>query len=285
MQWSQRPEELRLASEPHLASIPTFPGYLVEDNGQIWSERRGGRKLLSVKDTPVGLRVSLWNDAHQKMVTLHPARLIASVFHGPSSASVGYVDGNRLSISAANLFWKNDAGLDILPPEFSVIPGYDGYFVSRDGRIISNRSLLGDGLYRLLSPTPERQGYLRVSVATETKEKTLKVHLAVITTFKGPRPSPVHQCRHLDGNNQNNSVDNLEWGLPSENAADRLAHGTQPRGEAHAVSKLTNSDAALIRQMLTTGRFSQAEIATKFNISAATVGRIHRGESWTGTDR
>ena len=215
------------------------------------------------------------------MVTLHAGRLLAAVFHGPSSASLGYRDGNTANIAAANLYWKNDSSLETIPDGFRPVPGFFGYFVSGSGEILSQRGRLGDGRLRPLSASPDGQGYLRVTATDDTgRERSLKVHLAVITAFRGPRPSRRHEARHLDGEKGNNSLGNLQWGLPVENASDRVRHGTHPVGERSPRAKITDADALLILQLWQTGRFSQTELAEKFGVSKATVGRICRGEAW-----
>jgi hypothetical protein len=53
------------------------------------------------------------------------------------------------------------------------------------------------------------------------------------------------QCRHLDGNRSNNRLDNLAWGTPLENGADKARHGTA-KGERNGRAKLT---AAKVRRI------------------------------------
>jgi hypothetical protein len=55
--------------------------------------------------------------------------------------------------------------------------------------------------------------------------KNYRVHCAVLEAFVGPCP-PGKECRHLDGNGQNNKLQNLKWGTRLENVQDSIKHGT-----------------------------------------------------------
>lgn len=46
----------------------------------------------------------------------------------------------------------------------------------------------------------------------------------VLRAFVGEPPAG-HECRHLDGDRQNNALDNLAWGTRAENVADTIRHG------------------------------------------------------------
>lgn len=78
---------------------------------------------------------------------------------------------------------------------------------------------------RVCIPKVSDQGYYRV--------RRLKVHLLVLNTFKGPKPSPELCCRHLDGNKLNNRISNLRWGIRKENYQDMILHGTSWVGRSH----------------------------------------------------
>lgn len=110
------------------------------------------------------------------------------------------------------------------------IPGYEGqYEVSDQGRVRSlDRTLTTKLGYQrrhkghMINPRLSRRGYLRVSL---TKKKDHYMHRLVLLAFTGPRPEGM-ECLHDDGNPLNNNLKNLRWGTPSENAYDRVRHGT-----------------------------------------------------------
>lgn len=108
------------------------------------------------------------------------------------------------------------------------------YEVSNLGRVRSKdrswmqRSRLGN-MYehcvkgRVLRPGPSNYGHLSVVLG---RGNTRMVHTLVLEAFVGPRPSPKHDARHLDGNPKDNRLSNLSWGTRSENIRDAVRHGT-----------------------------------------------------------
>lgn len=115
------------------------------------------------------------------------------------------------------------------------VPGYEGaYEVSDWGRVRSldrkvlNRygttSLVAD---RMLRTYTTNQGYLRINLTRGNQKRNFFVHALVLAAFVGPRPNGL-QIRHLDGNQLNNTLQNLTYGTASENTLDAVSHGTHP---------------------------------------------------------
>lgn len=107
--------------------------------------------------------------------------------------------------------------------------------------------------------------------------KRVMVHRAVLAAWVGPCP-PGHQCRHLDGNPDNNSVANLCWGTAKENAEDRTRHGTEPMGEQRPNAKLTADDAREIRRLFRS--VPNKVLASRFGVTRGTVHNIGIGRRW-----
>lgn len=104
------------------------------------------------------------------------------------------------------------------------VPGYEGlYEVSDQGHV---RSVPRHGTRGgALRPWLDRKGYAMVRLYRGARQKGLSTHRLVLLAFVGP-PGPGQQCRHLDGDSSNNRLANLAWGTRSENARDRVRHGT-----------------------------------------------------------
>lgn len=108
------------------------------------------------------------------------------------------------------------------------IPGLPGYCADSLGNIWSVGSNWRNKGPRIMRPTPASNGYLQVQVALGHQRRIPKtIHVLIATAFHGPKPTPAHQVRHLDGTRTNNRPENLAWGTPAENSADRKAHGRQ----------------------------------------------------------
>ena len=98
----------------------------------------------------------------------------------------------------------------------------------------------------------------------------------------GPAPSQEHESAHSCGNGHEGCINpnHLSWKTPSENNADKLAHGTHNRGEQHPMSKLTEPE---VRSIFYDRRVYQ-DIAYDYGISIITVCDIKRRRSWPWLD-
>lgn len=113
------------------------------------------------------------------------------------------------------------------------VVGYEGsYEVSSEGRVRSIDRVIDCGNNirrykgRVLSQLVGKRGYCQVSLCRAGITSPVVVHKLVVDAFYGPMPRPGMCVRHLDGNELNNNVSNLLWGTESENAYDRVRHGT-----------------------------------------------------------
>jgi hypothetical protein len=115
--------------------------------------------------------------------------------------------------------------IENLPNEtFKDIPGYEGYYqISNLGRIKSvNRIVYTEkrnGLTRtvkerILKQKIDKKKYATVHLLKNSKDKFIKIHRLVMLAFKGESKLEVN---HIDGNKQNNRLDNLEYCTRSEN--------------------------------------------------------------------
>lgn len=97
----------------------------------------------------------------------------------------------------------------------------------------------------------------------------------------GPAPSPEFDAAHSCGNGHRGCVNpgHLSWKAKTDNAADKLVHGTHNRGERHGRAKLTSEDVHQIRAML--AECTRYKIARKFGVSETSIRRIENGEAWS----
>lgn len=142
------------------------------------------------------------------------------------------------------------------------IKDYPGYFVTDTGVVYSINS--GKGMRPIKQHTLVRDGYIGVQLWKEGKIKNKTLHVLLLETFVSTRPKGMQVC-HNDGNKLNNRLDNLRWGTPKENAADRLKHNGKP-----CTKKLTKKEKAALKIALLNGE-SRASITQRFGVHRTTV--------------
>lgn len=99
------------------------------------------------------------------------------------------------------------------------VPGHPDYDAHPSGAVRSRKR----GEPRELVGWLDGNGYHRVHL----DDAHYATHAIIALTFHGPRPEGM-QTRHLNGNPLDNRAENLQYGTPAENQADRWAHGTHP---------------------------------------------------------
>lgn len=96
------------------------------------------------------------------------------------------------------------------------IEGYEGlYEISNLGRVksiqyfnhVNNKSYPRN---KILKPLPNDRGYHRVDLSKFGRSKRYRIHRLVAEAFI-PNPNNFPEINHIDGNKQNNSINNLEW--------------------------------------------------------------------------
>lgn len=164
------------------------------------------------------------------------------------------------------------------------VVGFEGlYEVSNLGRVRSLDRVLHSGgavrgyprrvRGRILKPQQHPAGYLHVGLG---QAGSRIIGPLVLAAFRGPRPSDRHEACHNNGRKHDNVLTNLRWGTEAENAQDKVAHGTSPRGENNGCAKLTEADVLAIRAS-SAGRQS---LAATYDVHAKHIDRIRRGTRW-----
>lgn len=106
------------------------------------------------------------------------------------------------------------------------IPGWEGlYQISENGIIKSIFRKVKSSRWipvrrvdeKILKPRYDKNGYLRVGLNSEGRQKMHPVHRLVGLTFI-PNPENKPQINHINGVKDDNRVENLEWCTASENS-------------------------------------------------------------------
>lgn len=144
------------------------------------------------------------------------------------------------------------------------------------------------------------KGYLQICTSVHGKNKNIRVHRCVAETFIH-NPNGCEIVNHIDGNKQNNRLDNLEWcsreynyrhavmmDLIDEDNSYQLGVNSQYGyycGSDNGMSKLTEQDVLYIREhYIPKGKgrkCNRKELACKFGVSVGLISRIMSYEIWT----
>lgn len=99
--------------------------------------------------------------------------------------------------------------------------------------------------------------------------------------FLGKRPDG-YAINHIDGNKQNNSIDNLEYVTYKENIAHADKNGLRKNfatGQQNGMSKLTNDQAKALIQGILNGQ-SNTELGEEFGLHSRYVSLVRHKRRW-----
>lgn len=170
---------------------------------------------------------------------------------------------------------------------WKTIPGYEGlYKASTQGRVKSlDRESTYNGITKnlkgkVLKTRKATQDRLYVDLHKDRKIKRFYIHELVALTFISERPKGYDIC-HINGNNQDNRLENLRYDTRSQNQIDIYR-----QGKKHGLGKLSLKQVIEIRQLYATGEYTHYELAKKYNVSKNTTQRVvkRKSFSWLNDD-
>jgi hypothetical protein len=162
-----------------------------------------------------------------------------------------------------------------------------GYYqISNYGRIKSLSRMIhnGKGYFlseeKILSPVLDSSGHCQVHLHNDTGRKTLLVHRLVGAAFL-PNPLNLPQINHIDGNPENNHLNNLEWCDNSHNQKHAFALGLQCNmGQNHPKTNFVDTDILEIRKLRKLGTKNK-DIAEMYGVCPSTISAITRSVNWS----
>lgn len=172
----------------------------------------------------------------------------------------------------------NRTGIEWTDWTWNPVKGFDGYFVSKWGEILS----LQRDIPKIMKPLKTKSGHLYVllySKNIDSRHSKQYIHRLVLQAW-GRDAEPNEECRHLDGNPENNNIENLCWGSHQQNVDDKWHHGTMPIGERNASAKLTTSDVIEIRTLRANKAGSLRALGKKYGVSHTEIRRAAIGMKW-----
>ena len=131
-------------------------------------------------------------------------------------------------------------------------------------------------LSRKLSDSDDGYIYYSLVIDTRTgKTKSFKAHRLVCEAFKPVRFKGQIYVNHIDGNKQNNHIDNLEWITPKENTLHAIKMGLN--NPYHKYDEITIHD---ICKELSKGKRSLRQIAFLYKVNTNIVFQIYHRTIW-----
>ena len=259
--------------------IPRFTNYLAREDGVILNAIYAQPRALSVSLCSGKPLVNVVGDDGKKTAR-NVAQLVCSAWHGDLGGIVDYRDGDAQNCAADNVCWKAGTTAIEETPELLrslvAIPRLPGYFLTEDGHLFSRIGKQKDGRLRAMFPSPGPERYFQIVLGGNTE----KIHVLMCETFHGPRPSPAHVARHLDGDSSHNHKDNLAWGTHSDNKQDSIRHDTAVRGSRSGRARLTEEDIPKIDRMRDVEGKTWKEIGAHFGIGISTVRHAYDRRWW-----
>lgn len=161
------------------------------------------------------------------------------------------------------------------------IPGFPKHEISDLGRVRSwCWAAARNSRPRILKLLSGRYGYLYVTLKQKGgRSVSFRINRLVLQAFGPPCPSPKHHAAHNNGDNLDNRISNLRWATATENAADRIAHGTHRRGEAMPNAKFTEAMIREIRCRYSGGETAKS-LAGTFGFSVSVIKEVVRRKRW-----
>ena len=158
--------------------------------------------------------------------------------------------------------------------EWKSVVGYEGLYEVSDWGNVKSLNYRKRGYEKILIPqSSTKYGHLHTYLSGKTeKPKKYYIHRLVAQAFI-PNPDNLQDVNHVDGNKQNNCVDNLEWCTRSYNIKHAYDIGLRKASN----QKLTAEQVEYIRR--NPCNLTRYELAQMFDVTYWCICDIYQGKS------
>ena len=146
--------------------------------------------------------------------------------------------------------------------KIKAVEGYEGkYLITEFGDVFSLKRNIK------LKSHSDGRGYQMVYLHKDGKQHTRKIHRIMAKAFLNTEK----EINHVDGNKENNRLENLEITTHSRNMRHAITSGLRK-------VKLNGEDIQKIKFLYATGKYRYKDLGKIFKVHAMYVGQIIRGE-------
>lgn len=149
------------------------------------------------------------------------------------------------------------------------IRGFDGYKVSNDGYVYSEKTR------RILNRINNNKGYYHICLTVDGKMQYQLLHRLIAEAFI-PNPEGKPFINHIDGNKKNNKIENLEWVTNQENIRHAFEIGLmkgRPSNRKKAILQIDKDTKQVIKEYS-----SQLEASKELNIHVGSLSQCLNGK-------
>ena len=176
---------------------------------------------------------------------------------------------------------------------YANVKGYENlYQVSCYGtiksvdKVVKNKNGYRTIKGKILTPKFDKNGYLKIGLVKDHKQKYYFIHRLVAETFI-PNPNNYLVVNHINGDKTNNHIDNLEWCTQQYNIKHAYKNGlkkgvsAEHKGSKNPKSKLTEKEVLLILENKKNGvHLKDCYVLFKDKISLKGFEQIWYGYRW-----
>lgn len=143
-------------------------------------------------------------------------------------------------------------------------------------RFMSYVEVVSDTVWKWTGLTRRGYGYIQID------GKKISSHRLSYTLFKGEIPNGMCVLHGYDDNRINVCPKNLWLGTQSQNMQDmfKKRRNSDRNGERSGLAKLTDSMVLEIRELYSTGKYTQTALASLFNIGQSNIFSIVTRATW-----
>lgn len=170
--------------------------------------------------------------------------------------------------------------------EWKDIEDFGGFYqISNLGRVKSTGGYCGTvkRKEKIRSMSFTRDGYVKVRLLYQGKDRTVRVHRLVAEAFL-PNPENKDTVNHIDGNKLNNTASNLEWCDRTEQMihAYNLGLKSPMVGSQNSNAKLTDEQVKEIRKSYVpySREFGTVALAEKYGVTNRVIGLVVKNKAY-----